>query len=133
MQPAGWAAVREAAARDVLAADLRCSLFASALQSYKRDSALRPFPAAYARHDCKDFEALVSALPSQPTRAALGGRATWPGDPVSKHASPPDLAFPAWPWGGFLRTRNTHPYPNIDSPKALGGCFLVLMTSDSQE
>lgn len=67
MQPAGWAAVREAAAGDVLAADLRCSLFASALQSYKRDSALRPFPAAYARHDCKDFEALVSALPSHPT------------------------------------------------------------------
>uniref|UniRef100_A0A8C0Z6W3 Poly [ADP-ribose] polymerase n=1 Tax=Canis lupus familiaris TaxID=9615 RepID=A0A8C0Z6W3_CANLF len=60
MQPAGWAAVREAAARDVLAADLRCSLFASALQSYKRDSALRPFPAAYARHDCKDFEALLA-------------------------------------------------------------------------
>ncbi|XP_059553905.1 protein mono-ADP-ribosyltransferase PARP16 isoform X4 [Myotis daubentonii] len=60
MQPAGWAAVREAAARDTLAADLRCSLFASALQSYRRDSALRPFPASYARHDCKDFEALTS-------------------------------------------------------------------------
>ncbi|XP_070356086.1 protein mono-ADP-ribosyltransferase PARP16 isoform X5 [Equus asinus] len=60
MQPAGRAAVREAAGRDVLAADLRCSLFASALQSYKRDSVLRPFPASYARHDCKDFEALTS-------------------------------------------------------------------------
>uniref|UniRef100_A0A8C3XD95 Poly(ADP-ribose) polymerase family member 16 n=1 Tax=Catagonus wagneri TaxID=51154 RepID=A0A8C3XD95_9CETA len=60
MQPAGWAAVREAAGRDVLAADLRCSFFASALQSYKRDSVLRPFPASYARHDCKDFEALTS-------------------------------------------------------------------------
>uniref|UniRef100_F7ARA2 Poly(ADP-ribose) polymerase family member 16 n=1 Tax=Equus caballus TaxID=9796 RepID=F7ARA2_HORSE len=60
MQPAGRAAVREAAGRDVLAADLRCSLFASALQSYKRDSVLRPFPAFYARHDCKDFEALTS-------------------------------------------------------------------------
>ncbi|XP_054572109.1 protein mono-ADP-ribosyltransferase PARP16 isoform X9 [Eptesicus fuscus] len=60
MQPAGWAAAREAAARDTLAADLRCSLFTSALQSYKRDSALRPFPASYARHDCKDFEALTS-------------------------------------------------------------------------
>ncbi|XP_022368052.1 mono [ADP-ribose] polymerase PARP16 isoform X3 [Enhydra lutris kenyoni] len=60
MQPAGWAAVKEAAGRDVLAADLRCSLFASALQSYKRDSVLRPFPASYARHDCKDFEALTS-------------------------------------------------------------------------
>ncbi|XP_064123461.1 protein mono-ADP-ribosyltransferase PARP16 isoform X3 [Loxodonta africana] len=60
MQPSGWAAAREAAGRDVLAADLRCSLFASALQSYKRDSVLRPFPASYARHDCKDFEALTS-------------------------------------------------------------------------
>lgn len=59
MQPAaGSAAVREAAGRDVLAADLRCSLFASALQSYKRDSVLRPFPASYASHSCKDFEAL---------------------------------------------------------------------------
>ncbi|XP_034849621.1 protein mono-ADP-ribosyltransferase PARP16 isoform X10 [Mirounga angustirostris] len=60
MQPAGWAAVREAAGRDVLAADLRCSLFVSALRSYKRDSVLRPFPASYARRDCKDFEALTS-------------------------------------------------------------------------
>uniref|UniRef100_A0A8C5VWG5 Poly(ADP-ribose) polymerase family member 16 n=1 Tax=Microcebus murinus TaxID=30608 RepID=A0A8C5VWG5_MICMU len=60
MQPSAWAAAREAANRDVLAADLRCSLFASALQSYKRDSVLRPFPASYARRDCKDFEALTS-------------------------------------------------------------------------
>uniref|UniRef100_A0A5F9D2Q0 Poly(ADP-ribose) polymerase family member 16 n=1 Tax=Oryctolagus cuniculus TaxID=9986 RepID=A0A5F9D2Q0_RABIT len=60
MQSSGRAAAREAAGRDVLAADLRCSLFASALQSYKRDSVLRPFPASYARHDCKDFEALTS-------------------------------------------------------------------------
>ncbi|XP_040825051.1 protein mono-ADP-ribosyltransferase PARP16 isoform X3 [Ochotona curzoniae] len=60
MQPSGEAAAREAAGRDVLAADLRCSLFASALQSYKRDSVLRPFPASYARHDSKDFEALTS-------------------------------------------------------------------------
>ncbi|ELW71288.1 Poly [ADP-ribose] polymerase 16, partial [Tupaia chinensis] len=41
-------------------ADLRCSLFASALQSYKRDSVRRPFPASYARHDSKDFEALLA-------------------------------------------------------------------------
>ncbi|XP_062946647.1 protein mono-ADP-ribosyltransferase PARP16 isoform X2 [Cynocephalus volans] len=60
MQPSGWVAAREAAGRDMLAADLRCSLFASALQSYKRDSVLRPFPASYARHDCKDFEALLA-------------------------------------------------------------------------
>uniref|UniRef100_A0A2K5RJG5 Poly(ADP-ribose) polymerase family member 16 n=1 Tax=Cebus imitator TaxID=2715852 RepID=A0A2K5RJG5_CEBIM len=60
MHPSGWAASREAAGRDVLAADLRCSLFASALQSYKRDSVLRPFPASYARGGGKDFEALTS-------------------------------------------------------------------------
>ncbi|KAM5293443.1 protein mono-ADP-ribosyltransferase PARP16 isoform 3-T3 [Ctenodactylus gundi] len=60
MQPFDWAAAKELVGRDVLAADLRCSLFASALQSYKRDSVLRPFPAYYARHDTKDFEALTS-------------------------------------------------------------------------
>ncbi|KAM7010336.1 protein mono-ADP-ribosyltransferase PARP16 [Ammospiza nelsoni] len=58
---------REAARRDPLAADLRCSLFAAALQSYKRDSALRPFPGRYASGDSKDFEGLLAdtkALPS---------------------------------------------------------------------
>nr|XP_045016543.1 protein mono-ADP-ribosyltransferase PARP16 [Jaculus jaculus] len=58
MPPPG--AAREAAARDVPAADLRCSLFAAALRSYKRDSVLRPFPASYARRDGKDFEALLA-------------------------------------------------------------------------
>ncbi|XP_068814378.1 protein mono-ADP-ribosyltransferase PARP16 isoform X4 [Struthio camelus] len=61
------ARVREAAGRDPLAADLRCSLFAAALQSYKRDSALRPFPGRYVGGDSKDFEALLAdtnALPS---------------------------------------------------------------------
>ncbi|XP_017368525.1 protein mono-ADP-ribosyltransferase PARP16 isoform X4 [Cebus imitator] len=62
MHPSGWAASREAAGRDVLAADLRCSLFASALQSYKRDSVLRPFPASYARGGGKDFEALFEKI-----------------------------------------------------------------------
>ncbi|KAF1400772.1 Mono [ADP-ribose] polymerase PARP16, partial [Spheniscus magellanicus] len=44
-----------------------CSLFAAALQSYKRDSALRPFPGRYASGDTKDFEGLLAdtnALPS---------------------------------------------------------------------
>uniref|UniRef100_G3TE61 Poly [ADP-ribose] polymerase n=2 Tax=Loxodonta africana TaxID=9785 RepID=G3TE61_LOXAF len=71
MQPSGWAAAREAAGRDVLAADLRCSLFASALQSYKRDSVLRPFPASYARHDCKDFEALLADASTLPNLKEL--------------------------------------------------------------
>lgn len=52
--------VREIIRKDLLAADLKCSLFASALQSYKRDSVLRPFPGHYTSEDSKDFEALVS-------------------------------------------------------------------------
>lgn len=82
MQPAGRAAVREAAARDTLAADLRCSLFTSALQSYKRDSALRPFPASYARHDRKDFEALVSVLFPLVSVLPTVSQATCPVDPA---------------------------------------------------
>ncbi|XP_013928674.1 PREDICTED: mono [ADP-ribose] polymerase PARP16 [Thamnophis sirtalis] len=52
--------VREIIQKDLLAADLKCSLFASALQSYKRDSVLRPFPGHYSSEDSKDFEALTS-------------------------------------------------------------------------
>ncbi|XP_073509518.1 protein mono-ADP-ribosyltransferase PARP16 [Phyllobates terribilis] len=47
-------------ARDPLAADLKCSLFVSALRSYKRDSVLRPFPAFYATDQYKDFDALLA-------------------------------------------------------------------------
>ncbi|XP_068409813.1 protein mono-ADP-ribosyltransferase PARP16 isoform X3 [Eschrichtius robustus] len=87
MQPASWATVREAAGRDVLAADLRCSFFASALQSYKRDSVLRPFPASYARHDCKDFEALLADASKLPNLKELlqssGDKDTWAWDLVS--------------------------------------------------
>lgn len=45
--------------RDPVAADLRCSLFVAAAQSYKRDSLLRPFPPRYLRGDVKDFDELV--------------------------------------------------------------------------
>ncbi|KAM4829283.1 protein mono-ADP-ribosyltransferase PARP16 isoform 2-T2 [Thomomys bottae] len=69
--PSSRAAGRAAAGRDVLAADLRCSLFASALQSYKRDSVLRPFPAAYTRRDCKDFEALLADVHRLPNLKEL--------------------------------------------------------------
>lgn len=96
MQPAGWAAVREAVGRDALAADLRCSLFASALQSYKRDSVLRPFPASYARGDCKDFEALVSALPIPPTPVlSTSSQATWPVEPMLVNMPAPRLSIPS--------------------------------------
>ncbi|XP_018418134.1 PREDICTED: mono [ADP-ribose] polymerase PARP16 isoform X3 [Nanorana parkeri] len=47
-------------ARDPLAADLKCSLFMSALRSYKRDSVLRPYPPFYASDQYKDFDALTS-------------------------------------------------------------------------
>ncbi|XP_053128868.1 protein mono-ADP-ribosyltransferase PARP16 [Hemicordylus capensis] len=66
MQPvgAGEAAlqdrVREALREDLLAADLKCSFFVSALQSYKRDSVLRPFPGLYATQESKDFDALLA-------------------------------------------------------------------------
>ncbi|XP_007436965.1 mono [ADP-ribose] polymerase PARP16 [Python bivittatus] len=52
--------VRETIRRDLLAADLKCSFFASALQSYKRDSVLRPFPGRYTSEESKDFEALLA-------------------------------------------------------------------------
>uniref|UniRef100_A0A8D2LUX6 Poly [ADP-ribose] polymerase n=1 Tax=Varanus komodoensis TaxID=61221 RepID=A0A8D2LUX6_VARKO len=54
------ATAHEAIRKGLLAADLKCSFFVSALQSYKRDSVLRPFPGLYATEENKDFEALVS-------------------------------------------------------------------------
>lgn len=44
---------------DPVAADLRCSLFVAAVQNYKRDSVLRPFPPRYLKGEIKDFEELV--------------------------------------------------------------------------
>ncbi|KAE8618429.1 hypothetical protein XENTR_v10009381 [Xenopus tropicalis] len=58
--------MEEIISRDLLSADLKCSLFVAALKSYKRDSVLRPFPALYTSDQYKDFEALIadsSALP----------------------------------------------------------------------
>nr|XP_020667814.1 mono [ADP-ribose] polymerase PARP16 [Pogona vitticeps]XP_020667815.1 mono [ADP-ribose] polymerase PARP16 [Pogona vitticeps] len=52
--------VREAIRKDLLAADLKLSFFVSALQSYKRDSVLRPFPGLYSTEESKDFEALLA-------------------------------------------------------------------------
>ncbi|XP_053320469.1 protein mono-ADP-ribosyltransferase PARP16 [Spea bombifrons] len=53
-------------ARDPLAADLKCSLFISALKSYKRDSVLRPFPPFYTNDQYKDFDALIADANSLP-------------------------------------------------------------------
>lgn len=52
--------------KDPVAADLRCSLFAAAAQSYKRDSLLRPFPPRYTSGDNKDFEELLADVSSLP-------------------------------------------------------------------
>ncbi|MBN3311632.1 PAR16 polymerase, partial [Atractosteus spatula] len=57
--PAVREAVRASLQSDPVAADLRCSLFVSAAQSYKRDSVLRPFPPRYVSGENKDFDALM--------------------------------------------------------------------------
>ncbi|XP_068128536.1 protein mono-ADP-ribosyltransferase PARP16 [Hyperolius riggenbachi] len=59
--------VEDIIARDPLAADLKCSLFMSALRSYKRDSVLRPFPPFYSSDQCKDFEALIADANTLPS------------------------------------------------------------------
>ena len=47
---------------DITSADMRWSLFMSALESYRHDSILRPFPSAYLEDGGnKNFQALVSA------------------------------------------------------------------------
>ena len=49
-------------ASDITSADMRWSLFISALESYRHDSILRPFPSAYVEDGVnKNFQALVSA------------------------------------------------------------------------
>ncbi|XP_028814342.1 protein mono-ADP-ribosyltransferase PARP16 [Denticeps clupeoides] len=58
--------VRSCLHRDPVAADLRCSLFLAAVQSYKRDSVLRPFPPQYVHGDNKDFDALLKDVSSLP-------------------------------------------------------------------
>ncbi|TRY81700.1 hypothetical protein DNTS_026011 [Danionella cerebrum] len=77
--PLPTAAVRELVCtclhRDPVAADLRCSLFVAAVQSYKCDSVLRPFPPRYLRGESKDFEELqkdVESLPNVRDLVRLG-------------------------------------------------------------
>uniref|UniRef100_UPI00398EA4F1 protein mono-ADP-ribosyltransferase PARP16 isoform X2 n=1 Tax=Pristiophorus japonicus TaxID=55135 RepID=UPI00398EA4F1 len=64
-------AMEESLRREPLAADLKCSLFLSALQSYRRDSVLRPFPAAYFTGDSKDFDALLADAQNLPNLKQL--------------------------------------------------------------
>ncbi|XP_039629484.1 protein mono-ADP-ribosyltransferase PARP16 [Polypterus senegalus] len=52
--------VRQLLERDLLAADLKCSLLVSAAQSYRRDSVLRPFPPQYINSEEKEFDALLA-------------------------------------------------------------------------
>lgn len=46
--------------RDLVAADVKWTLFVAASQSYKHDSCLRPFPPMFVKAGNKDFIALVS-------------------------------------------------------------------------
>jgi ARTD15 N-terminal domain len=48
--------------KDLLAADLKVSIFGSAAISFKQDSLCSPFPKAYIKDGVKDFENLVSDL-----------------------------------------------------------------------
>ncbi|XP_032906589.1 protein mono-ADP-ribosyltransferase PARP16 [Amblyraja radiata] len=63
--------LEECLRRDLRAADLKCSLFMSALQSYRRDSVLRPFPNAYISGDNKDFDALLADARNLPNLKQL--------------------------------------------------------------
>ncbi|PIK39068.1 putative mono [Apostichopus japonicus] len=57
---------------DLLAADLKWSLFLSALKSYRHDSILRPFPSGFTSETGeKDFEALTSVAEEIPSLKTL--------------------------------------------------------------
>jgi len=45
--------------KDLIAADLKLSLFISAAKCYKKDFLVNPFPAFYIKNDIKDFDKLV--------------------------------------------------------------------------
>lgn len=52
--------IKEKIWQDPLASDLQWSLFLAAMNSYRHDTVLRPFPPMYqSGHDEKDHEALV--------------------------------------------------------------------------
>ena len=44
---------------DILSSDLLMSFFGSALNGYKHNSLVRPFPPRFMKDDEKDFEGLV--------------------------------------------------------------------------
>jgi hypothetical protein len=46
--------------KDLLAADLKVSIFGSSAISFKQDSLCSPFPKTYVKDGVKDFENLVS-------------------------------------------------------------------------
>lgn len=102
-------AVREAVRRDPLGAELRCSLFAAALQSYRRDSVLRPFPSRYGGADAasKDFEALVSGTQPQRCRPSRSGA----GRGLSRGRGGPHL------WGGGRHSSRCAPRAAVGTPR----------------
>lgn len=62
---------------DLTAADFRWSLFIAALESYRHDSILRPFPSAFLEDGNKNFQALILVCNAVPSfERLLSGRAT---------------------------------------------------------
>ena len=55
---------------DLSSAEMQWSLFMSALESYRHDSILRPFPSAYVEDGGnKNFQRLVSVYEGKPVKA----------------------------------------------------------------
>ncbi|KAG5680376.1 hypothetical protein PVAND_009885 [Polypedilum vanderplanki] len=56
---------------DLLASDLKISLFTSAAKSFKKNFLLNPFPSAYLKDDIKDFDRLIEDLDQIPSLEEL--------------------------------------------------------------
>lgn len=54
--------VKQILDKDLLAADLKVSIFMSAALSFKQDSLLTPFPKSYQNDKEKDFDKLVRKI-----------------------------------------------------------------------
>lgn len=52
--------IKEILELDLLAADVKLSIFISAAKSFKQDSLLSPFPKSYIDNNVKNFKALVN-------------------------------------------------------------------------
>jgi hypothetical protein len=55
--------IRKILSQDILASEVKYSIFCGALRNYKRDFLIRPFPSDFfLKDETKDFEKLVSKV-----------------------------------------------------------------------